>query len=141
MSHRHFCDYAGHEWECSGTALRSLAGGTERSVCMCPIHQVPLADGDHSECPAELLACPAHREEQLQKIGTLSSGDLASDDGTAESSMFNDMNGKPIVGFCLSCNEDFYSMNEFEAHNLNDSAACVVLQNFRNEQSMPPGQL
>jgi hypothetical protein len=25
MTHRHFCDVAGHEWECEGTALRLMA--------------------------------------------------------------------------------------------------------------------
>lgn len=137
MSHRHFCDYFGHEWECNGAALRPLAGDTEPSVCMCPWHQVPMEDGDHSDCPAELLACPEHREEQLRKMSTLSSGDQPCDDSDAEGSMFNDVDGKRIVGFCLWCNKDFYSMNEFEAHNSNESAACAVLQDFKNKQFRP----
>jgi hypothetical protein len=45
MSHRHYCDHAGHEWECVGTAVRSLAGDTEPSVCTCIDHQVPMEDG------------------------------------------------------------------------------------------------
>jgi hypothetical protein len=76
MSHRHFCDYAGHEWECVGTALRPLAGDTEPSDCMCLVHQVSLANGDHSECPVELLACPEHRDEQLGEMGTFDTSDL-----------------------------------------------------------------
>jgi hypothetical protein len=76
MSHCHFCDYAGHEWECDGTALRSLAGATERSVCMCLVHQVSLTNGDHSECPVELLACPDHRDEQLRDLGTFDTSQL-----------------------------------------------------------------
>jgi hypothetical protein len=76
LSHNHFCDYAGHEWECAGTALRPLAGDTEPSVCMCAVHQVPLADGDHNECPIELLACPEHRDEQLRDIGKFDMTDL-----------------------------------------------------------------
>ena len=71
MSHRHFCDYAGHEWECEGTALRPIRGDTEPSTCMCLNHQVSMEDGDHSMCSIELLACPEHREAQLQKMGTV----------------------------------------------------------------------
>jgi hypothetical protein len=70
MSHQHYCDYAGHDWECDGTALRPLAGDTEPSVCICVMHQVPVIDGDHGDCPIELLACPEHRDEQLRDFGT-----------------------------------------------------------------------
>lgn len=76
MSHRHFCDYAGHEWECDGTALRPLAGDTEPSMCICLMHQVPVTDGDHGDCPIELLACPEHRDEQLRDMGTFDMSDL-----------------------------------------------------------------
>ena len=65
--HIHFCDVAGHEWECEGTALRPLAGDTEASVCMCIRHRTPMEEGNHSECSIELLACPEHREEQRRK--------------------------------------------------------------------------
>jgi hypothetical protein len=68
MSHRHFCDYAGHEWDCTGSALRPIAGHTEPSTCMCLRHHVPMEDGDHSECSIELLACPEHREAQLSEM-------------------------------------------------------------------------
>ena len=40
------------------------------------MHQVPLADGDHSECPVELLACPEHYDEQLRDMGTVDMSDL-----------------------------------------------------------------
>lgn len=66
MSHIHFCDVAGHYWECDGSALRSLTGKTEPSICICEKHRVPMEEGDHSECPIELLACPEHRGEQLK---------------------------------------------------------------------------
>ena len=46
MSHKHFCDFAGHTWECEGSALRPLAGDTEPSVCMCRTCQVPMEDGE-----------------------------------------------------------------------------------------------
>ncbi len=60
MSHQHFCDVAGHWWECEGTALRP--GDKEPSVCMCLKCGVPLEFGDHSHDFAELLACPEHRK-------------------------------------------------------------------------------
>jgi hypothetical protein len=49
MSHRHYCDIAGHGWQCSSRE------------CMC-ICAVPMHTGDHRECPVELRACPKHRE-------------------------------------------------------------------------------
>jgi hypothetical protein len=60
MSHQHFCDAAGHWFECDGKALRR--GDTEPSVCVCDTCGLPLEQGDHSRCKnlVELLACPAH---------------------------------------------------------------------------------
>jgi len=60
MSHRHFCDYAGHYWECEGAALRPLSGNAGPSECICLEHQTSMEEGDHSNCPVELLACPEH---------------------------------------------------------------------------------
>jgi hypothetical protein len=60
MIHRHFCDFAGHYWECEGTALRLIAGDSEPTPCMCLQHGVSMEVGDHRECPVELLACPEH---------------------------------------------------------------------------------
>ena len=68
MSHRHFCDAAGHNWYCEGEALRLNAGDTEPTTCMCVRHEVPMEEGDHSGCPVELLACPEHRDEQHRKM-------------------------------------------------------------------------
>ncbi len=64
MSHRHFCDAAGHWWECNGTALRR--DNVEPSVCRCGACRLPLEAGDHAPCtsPVEVVACPEHREEQ-----------------------------------------------------------------------------
>jgi hypothetical protein len=67
MSHRHFCDYAGHDWQCGGAALRGSE--TEPSLCMCCDHGVPMEEGDHSRCTIELLACPPHRESQASADG------------------------------------------------------------------------
>jgi hypothetical protein len=68
MSHRHFCDVAGHWWECNGTALRP--GDTEPSVCRCRGCRLPLEDGGHARCKnrVELVACPEHREEERRRM-------------------------------------------------------------------------
>jgi hypothetical protein len=132
MSHQHFCDFAGHYWECGGNAVRLFAKDSEPTPCMCLRHQVSMEDGDHSKCPVELLACSEHREEQIRQMGQSSTSDLPhSEDGT-ESSMFIDRDGNPIVGFCVWCNKDFYSMSEVEEHNADDSKACPVFQQFKS---------
>ncbi len=133
MSHRHFCDFAGHYWECNGIALRPLVGDTEPSICMCPTHQVPMVDRDHGKCPIELLACPEHQDEQLREMLASDSNALAEIRVGAESTVFKDDKGDPISGFCLWCNKDFYSIEEADAHNADDSRACPVLQNLRDE--------
>jgi hypothetical protein len=136
MSHRHYCDAAGHDWYCDGRALRPDAGDTKPSVCMCLRHQVPMEQCDHSACPVELLACPQHRDEQQRNMdeAAIAPCDVEPD---AEMSVWRDKDGKPIVGFCLWCNVDFYTMDEVWAHNANGSAACEAFQEFKNEQSMP----
>ena len=50
MSHRHYCDYAGHDWQCVG-------------ICEC-ICGLPMEGNDHSECSVELRACPEHSAAQ-----------------------------------------------------------------------------
>src|ERR1019366_8122619 len=50
MSHRHYCDYAGHDWQCAGDC-----------ECICGL---PMEGNDHSECPVELRACPEHSAAQ-----------------------------------------------------------------------------
>jgi hypothetical protein len=68
VSHQHWCEVTGHEWECEGTALRPLTGDTEPSICMCDTCHVPMEEGDHSGCMIELLACPEHMDEQLRAM-------------------------------------------------------------------------
>lgn len=139
MSHRHFCDFAGHYWDCEGSAVRQLMGDTEPSVCMCLRHGVPMEQGDHSECSVELLSCPEHRGEQMRAMG-YAPGQIISPpaDEPKESSMFEDEEGNPIVGFCLWCNKDFYSMGEVEEHNANDMTNCPAFQELKDQQGMPP---
>jgi hypothetical protein len=47
MSHKHWCDVAGHDWECNDSACMCFCG--ER-----------MEQGDHSDCPIGLRACPRH---------------------------------------------------------------------------------
>ena len=69
MSHRHFCDAAGHWWDCNGATLRP--GDAEPSVCVCLPCGLPLEGFDHSKCPdpVELVACPEHRGEERRRMG------------------------------------------------------------------------
>jgi hypothetical protein len=78
MSHQHFCDFAGHYWECEGNAVRLFAKDSEPTPCMCLSHQLSVEDGDHSMCSIELLACPEHREEQPAADGRFRYPRLAS---------------------------------------------------------------
>jgi hypothetical protein len=81
MPHLHFCDIGyGHNWECDGKALRPEAGDIEPRLCVCISCQVPMEQGDHSDCPIELVACPEHREQQqrtMQSERTLADFDFA----------------------------------------------------------------
>lgn len=129
MSHKHFCDYAGHEWECDGSALRPLTGQTEPTICVCLDCQVPMEQGDHGECAIELLACPAHREDQLRDMGFVPEDPSAPED-RAEDRMFRDKDGNPTIGFCLWCGQEFYAVEEMEAHNAGGMAGCEAYQSF-----------
>jgi hypothetical protein len=51
MSHKHFCDIGGHEWEC------------DKATCVC-VCGTSINQGDHSHCPIELVGCPEHVAEQ-----------------------------------------------------------------------------
>jgi hypothetical protein len=89
------------------------------------------------------------REEELRgwslrenpEGGTEQSPSANGDSGPAakpeEPSMFRDKNGNRTVGFCLWCNQDFYSMGEFEAHNANNMRECPVHEELKGEHCMP----
>lgn len=52
--------------------------------------------------------------------------------------MFRDQDGNPIIGFCLWCNRNYYSMEEVEAHNADDMKLCPVFQSLKHEDCGPP---
>jgi hypothetical protein len=100
MSHRHYCDFAGHDWQCS-----------EDCKCICGL----LMEGnDHGDCPVELRACPEHAAEQERRMAEA----LASepDDGwfvqrcrERESALphcecgCSETESSKVVGWCFHC--------------------------------------
>ena len=131
MSHRHWCDYAGHYWECDGAAVRLLA--PEASVCVCLDHGVPMDEGDHSNCSVELLSCREHRDEQMKAMGYDPSYTIQPSTESERSSMFIDAEGNHTVGFCLWCGKNFYSMEEERQHTDNEMAECAEFQQCKDE--------
>lgn len=137
MGHKHWCDFAGHEWECNGLALRLFRN--EPTPCVCLQHGVSMEDGDHSACSVELVACPEHHDDQMRAMGyDPALGWPEEPESNDESSTFRDADGNRTVGFCLWCGCDFYSMADHEAHVADEMAACPVFQQLKNEQHMPP---
>jgi hypothetical protein len=97
-----------------------------------------MEHGDHSECSIELLACPEHLPQQIRQISINSANHPPADEIETESTMFTDKDGKQIVGFCLWCNQDFYSMDDVEAHNTDGMKACAIFQELKDEDCGPP---
>jgi len=139
MSHRHFCDFAGHYWPCEGSAVRLFAGDSEPSVCMCLIHREPMEQGDHSECSIELLSCPEHRADQMRAMGHEPEYTYeTTTDETERMLMFIDKDGNPAAAVCLWCGQGFKSMEKVQAHNADDMADCPIHQQLKGEQCLPP---
>lgn len=102
MSHRHFCDFAGHDWQCS----------SQECECICGL---PMEGHDHSDCPVELRACGEHSEAQRQSIAEAMSQQPDPESiqkwqerphcqcGCAEAKT------NKIVGFCLHCDHVYAS--------------------------------
>lgn len=102
MSHKHYCDVEGHEWQCSD-------GSCE---CVCDLL---MEQGDHSDCPIELRACPEHQDMQLPE---------SSNDGSFSDFLGNlqryaekpycecgcaDAHHEEVVGFCAWCTHVYES--------------------------------
>jgi hypothetical protein len=120
MSHRHYCDVAGHSWECEGKALRGAA--TEPTVCKCLPCCRPLEGFDHRGChaPIELLACPEHWSADA------STGTARQAKPHRASAVVADEDGNPVYAFCLWCGRTFYCWAEVEARNRDNMKACPV---------------
>jgi hypothetical protein len=100
-------------------------------------HGVPMEQGDHSECNVELLACPEHCGEQLRAMGYEPDTMPHISDEEA-GPQWHDRDGKPIIGFCLWCNRDFYDYEEVQAHNANDMADCIGFQQYKATKRRRP---
>ena len=120
MSHKHWCDVAGHEWECDGTAVRRFTD--QPTICMCFDHGVPMEHGDHSACTIELLPCSAHKDA-LTTIPDVASQPM--EDYVNEGSVpiqfpvnLEEMldawieSSEPNIGWCLMCNSPIRSQEE-----------------------------
>ncbi len=120
MSHQHYCDTAGHYWECEGKTLRGA--DTEPTVCICLPCGRPLEGFDHSGCraPIELLACREHR----RAVESMSTSQQAKPDRAF--AVVADEGGKPLYAFCLWCGKTFSCWVEVEAHNRDSMKACPV---------------
>lgn len=141
MSHKHFCDFAGHYWECDGAAVRLFA--PEPSVCMCMDCGIEMERGDHSACSVELLSCPEHRADQMRAMGHDPSHTIEPSTESEPSSMFIDSEGNATAGLCLWCGKNFYSIEEVHQHKDNDMAECPEFQRLKDSvrASTPEGEM
>jgi hypothetical protein len=96
-----------------------------------------MDQGDHSQCPVELLPCLGHSDEQMRIMG-YEPGHMMEQQSDDECLMFRDKDGNHIVGFCLWCNRDFYTPEEVWEHNANGMMKCSVFQELKDETGMPP---
>jgi len=98
-----------------------------------------MEEGDHSNCSVELLSCPEHRAEHMRAMGY--EPDYvgpAPSESDEPSPMFTDSEGNRTCGFCLWCNRDFYSIDEWREHTDNGMAHCEVFQLLKDQTTMPP---
>ena len=103
MSHKHYCDVEGHEWQCTD------------STCMC-ICDEPMEQGDHSECPVELRACPEHPRQLPESSDDESFSDFLENlQSDAENPHCEcgcaDAHREEVVGFCVWCSHVYVSYN------------------------------
>jgi hypothetical protein len=113
MSHRHYCDYAGHDWQCSGDC-----------ECCCGL---PMERHDHSDCPVELRACPEHAAEQQRSIAEA----MSSEPDAAFAQRLRERphcecgcvetESSEIVGWCLHCDHVYVNYSpKIEAQHFAD---------------------
>jgi hypothetical protein len=113
MSHRHYCDQAGHDWQCS-----------EDCECICGL---PMEGNDHSECPVELRACPEHAAEQARGIAEAMSSEPDpafvqkwNERPSCECGCAEAVSSK-IVGWCFHCDHVYVNYSpEIEARHFAD---------------------
>jgi hypothetical protein len=99
MSHRHFCDFAGHNWQC-----------VEQCHCICGL---PMEGHDHSKCPVELRACSEHAAEQERRMAEAMSSEpdaaFMQESNDGESALPHcecgcaETESSKVVGWCFHC--------------------------------------
>jgi hypothetical protein len=52
---------------------------------------------------------------------------------------FTDKTDRAPAGFCLWCDQDFYTSDEISVHNGDGAEACPIFKEFLNEQSVALG--
>jgi len=105
--HRHYCDVAGHEWQCGGNCN-----------CICGL---PMEGNDHSDCPVELRPCPEHKDETEQQMTAIESTaveiDFTSLCEKREQPRLHcqcgcaDADPSKVVGWCLWCGHGYVEYN------------------------------
>jgi len=99
---------------------------------MCLKCGVPLELGNHIHDYVELLACPEHRkaDEAITSPHQAEPG--------AEGGVLRDIDGHRIVGFCLWCDKDFYSLAEVDVHDADSMKACPAHEGLTNRPGGDP---
>jgi hypothetical protein len=52
---------------------------------------------------------------------------------------FKDKDGKPTIGFCLWCNQDFYTEDEMWEHTADGMKACPEFQRIMKQEPVEQG--
>jgi hypothetical protein len=99
MSHRHYCHFAGHNWQCA-----------EDCECICG---VAMEENDHSKCPVELRASPDHSAEQQRRMAEAMSSEpdaaFMQESNEGESALPHcecgcvETESSKVVGWCFHC--------------------------------------
>ena len=105
MSHRHFCDFAGHNWQC-----------VEHCHCICG---VPMEGHDHNNCSVELRPCPEHAAEQKRRMAEAMSSEpdaaFMQESNEGESVLPHcecgcaETESSKVVGWCFHCDHVYVS--------------------------------
>jgi len=132
VSHRHFCPYSKHFFECDGTAIRLF--DREPTTCLCPDHGTPIEEGNHSDCSIDHVTCPEHRRAHLIALGH--NPDDPPDPVSLLSvlPLFSDADLYPLAGWCHWCLAEFRCRDRFESHKGDLWNNCLAFEALRNNK-------
>jgi len=101
LAHKHFCDFAGHEWQCS-----------EDCNCICGL---PMEEHDHSGCAVELKPCPEHKAEfdqwSAKFVASMEESSEAFEKIPHCKCGCEDFDRREAVGWCVWCNHFYVEYN------------------------------